>query len=205
MSGLGPEGIPAWRLPLIAAALITPAAVGFLLVGPALGLALGAATAVALVVLAARATPDEPFDVAPGAPGGREQVVVVLSAAIESEADADRIPGLIDDGGADVYVVSPAADRRLDRWLSATDDARAHAEQRLDLVLRAFDVARRVGSVRGEIGDRDPVRATEDALRSHRANRVVLLAEGSEPAEGLAELRRRLPDGVSVVSIQPTG
>ena len=41
--------IPAWTLPLLVIALVVPAAVGFAIAGPPLGLAIGAITVAALL------------------------------------------------------------------------------------------------------------------------------------------------------------
>ena len=49
-----------WKLPLIVAALVVPIVAGFLLVGPALGVALGALAVLGLLVVAARQRPARP-------------------------------------------------------------------------------------------------------------------------------------------------
>ena len=46
-----------WKLPLIVAALVVPIVAGFLLAGPALGVAVGALAVLALLVVAARQRP----------------------------------------------------------------------------------------------------------------------------------------------------
>ena len=67
----------------------------------------------------------------------------------------------------------PVPSHRLDRWLSAEDEARHEAEARL---------ARSAGTlvaaglpVSGSVGDADPAQAVEDELRDFAADEVVLV------------------------------
>src|SRR5262245_38603528 len=72
----------------------------------------------------------------------------------------------------DVLLVCPALNSRVRTWTSDEDGARAAAQERLDASL-----ARLVESgvtVRGEIGDGDPLQALEDALREFPADEIVV-------------------------------
>ncbi len=71
-----------------------------------------------------------------------------------------------------VLVVCPAGVARVDRWTSAVDGARAQSQRDLDeslACLRAAGI-----DAQGEIGDEDPLRAIEDALRTFGADSIVV-------------------------------
>lgn len=72
-------------LPFLVLALIAPPIAAFALVGPHLGLAVGALAAATVVVAAARLRFDEPIEVAP-APGDRYRLLVVTAEPLEAPA-----------------------------------------------------------------------------------------------------------------------
>lgn len=173
--------------------LIVPIFLGFILVGGQLGLALGTATAAALVIVAARAKPDEPIEVAePGeaVPGG----VLILALAPIEEPRAAALIGAIADpsrpqAGAPL-VIAPARTSLLDRWADDLDAARFESQRLLTVSLASLAAAGI--EAEGRVGDGDPLRAAEDALRTYAATEVVVVArEGEEPRK-LDELERRL-------------
>jgi hypothetical protein len=184
-----------WKLPLVVAALVVPIAAGFLLAGPALGVAVGALAAVALLVLAARQRPRGPIGLeATG--DGRRHVLIVAAAGVEDPGDVERIvraAGI--EGGAgdiEVRVLAPARIGFLDRWASDVEPARHGAQERLVAVVAALAKAGIAAEAR--VGDEDVVQATEDQLRSFPATEVVLVGDGSEDGvdEAAEELRSRL-------------
>jgi hypothetical protein len=73
---------------------------------------------------------------------------------------------------ADVLVVAPALNSRLRHWVSDVDGAVAHAAGRLEQALAALR-ARGI-SVRGEIGDANPLVAIEDAIADFPASEIVI-------------------------------
>jgi GABA permease len=74
-------------------------------------------------------------------------------------------------GPAEFHVVVPATP--IQRGLTwDEDEARATAEQRLADALERFRAAG--AAVTGEVGHRDPVEATEDALRGREVDEVLL-------------------------------
>ena len=67
----------------------------------------------------------------------------------------------------EVLIVAPALNTRLRHWVSDTDGALAEARERLD---RAVDYLRDAGlTVRGDVGDADPLLAIEDTLATFDA------------------------------------
>ena len=80
---------------------------------------------------------------------------------------------------AQVIVVCPALVSPVRHWTSDIDGARAQAQWNLD---ESLDQLREMGiEARGEVGDEDPLRAIEDALRTFGADEIVVSA-GSEEA-----------------------
>ena len=158
------------------------------LVGAGLGMAVGAVAATALVVFASRARPDRRIEVAESDDEGHRVLVVAVGEAT-SEA-AQRIAELVG-SATDVRIVVPVPSHRLDRWMSAEDDARRDAQARL---------ARSAGTlvaaglpVSGSVGDHDPAQALEDELRNFAADEVVLLTANGKDPLAKVESRLKLP------------
>jgi hypothetical protein len=185
-----------WMLPLVVAAIVLPATLGMLLEGPGLGLAVGAATVLALVVIGFRLSPEGPIEVARG--DGARHVLVVAGAAIEEPPTAQEIAERVraaDDGDeVDVLVLAPAQTGFLDRWASDVRRGRQGAQRRLVLSVAALAGAHL--EARGRVGDASLLQATEDTLREFPADEVILVTgpadrdpDGARVAEAL---RRRL-------------
>jgi hypothetical protein len=155
------------------------------LVGAGLGMAVGAVAATGLVVFASRSKPNLRMEVA-RSPDGAHRVLVVAFA----EATAESAQRVADLAGSprDVRVVVPVPSHRLDRLMSAEDDARREAEGQLARSAGALVAAGL--PVSGSVGDHDPAQALEDELRDFPADEVVLLiANGKDP---LAKIEGRL-------------
>jgi hypothetical protein len=185
----------AWMLPLVVAAIVLPATIGMVLQGPALGLVLGAASAVALVALGFRLSPEDPIEVASG--GGPRHVLVVAGTAIEEPSTAQQVAARVrpgDEDDVDVLVLAPAPTGFLDRW--ATDVRRGRDEAQRRLVLSVAALARAHLDARGRVGDADLLQATEDTLRDYPADEVILVTGPAETdrdgARAAEQLRRRL-------------
>jgi len=183
-----------WKLPLIVAVLVVPIVAGFLLVGPALGMALGAFAVLALLVVAARQRPSGPIGVAPGSVAGRH-VLIVAAAGVEDPADVARIARVADIGAPsedeEVRVLAPTRIGFLDRWASDVEGARQQAQQRLVVTVAAL--ARAGVAAEARVGDEDLVQAVEDQLQSYPATEVVLVSgEGVGADDAVVELRSRL-------------
>jgi len=181
-------------IPLIIFAIAASVAAAMALSGSAgagVGLAIGALAATALLVFAARAKPRERVEVAEGDAGHR---VLVLAIGEATPAAAERIAEIAVDA-EDVRLLVPVPSKRLDRWLSAEDPARAEAERQLAHSAGALTAAGL--PVSGSLGDSDPAQALEDELRGYAADEVVVLtargdANGADPLAAI-EGRLRLP------------
>ncbi len=186
----------AWKLPVLVLAIAVPVAAAFALAGPALGVAVGALVAVAILVVAARQRPRGPIG-APPAEGGRRNVLLVLTCAVEEPEAVQPIvaaAGLAGgDDDASVLVLSPARIGFLDRWASDVESARRTAQQ--NLVATVAALAKAGVAAEARVGDEDIVQAVEDQLQSFPANEVVLVGEGEPGAAdeaAAAELESRL-------------
>src|SRR5215207_7094030 len=165
-----------FAIPLIIAAICTAVAAAMSLsgteLGAGLGMAVGAVAATSLIAFAAHATPDGKLEVA-------------------ATADAGHRIADITGSPSDVRLLVPVPSHRLDRWLSAEDQARHEAEARL---ARSAGVLVAAGlPVSGSVGDPDPAQALEDELRGYAADEVVLLSAGDNDPLGKVEARLGLP------------
>ncbi len=189
--------IPAWMLPLLVAALIVPAFLGFLLGGPPAGIAVGALTVAGLLTVAARIRYDTPIEIAP-APDGRYRVLIVSSEPIDSPDLLQQIAEITAEGAAavgadpppEVLVLAPATSSRLDRWADDLDAARRSAHEVLGVSLGAFAAAG--VDAAGRVGDGSPVQAVEDTLHSFSAAELIVIRKPPIGADEIEELRRRL-------------
>jgi hypothetical protein len=186
--------VTAWKLPFIVAAIAVPIAVAFLAGGPAIGVAVGALVAVAIVVFAVRQRPRdaiEPADVDSSA----RRVLVVVGDPLEEPAAIEQVAGAIEDaGGGEVMVLAPARIGFLDRWASDVETARRDAQQRLVISVAALAASGIEAEAR--VGDEDVVQAVEDQLGSFPASEVILVSAGGEEdkaaSAAASELRTRL-------------
>ncbi|MFN2612986.1 MAG: hypothetical protein ABR536_06420 [Solirubrobacterales bacterium] len=177
-----------WALPLIVGAICVPIVVAFS--AGSQGAAIGAATAflVASVVIiaAVRSRPFGAMEVAKSEhPGHR---VLLLTAIELGDGPAERVIELVA-GAEDVRILVPVSSRRIDRWLSAEDGARAGAQARLATTAGILTAAGL--RVSGSVGDSDTLQAVEDELRSFAADEVLVVAGPRHDAE-IEQLRHRL-------------
>jgi hypothetical protein len=184
-----------WKLPLVVAALAVPIVAGFLVGGPAIGVAMGAVAVVSLLVVAARQQPRGPIG-APPAGDARRHVLIVVTypvdepaavAAIAREAGIDGGGG---EGEADVLVLAPASIGFLDRWASDVEGARRRAQETLVATVAALAKAGIAAEAR--VGDEDVLQAVEDQLQSYPADEVLLVSSGAEDAERSAHAATEL-------------
>lgn len=196
MRKLVPIVLRPWTLPFIVLALVAPSVAAFAVAGPQLGLAVGALTAGAVIVLAARARYDEPIEVAPRTDRRFRLLVVAVNPLADPReveeiaaivADGQRLLGAAEAGEPEVLVVAPAAQGTLDRWASDVGKARARARDVLAVSVGTLTAAGL--DVRGRVGDPDAVQAIEDELRDFPAQEVALAGLSRADAE---EVGRRL-------------
>jgi len=172
---------------LICVSIVASMALGGL-VGAGIGMAVGAVAATALVVFASRAKPDRRLEVAEHADAGHRVLVVAVT---EATADSAQKIAELAGSATDVRIVVPVPSHRLDRWLSAEDDARREAEARLARSAGAMVAAGL--PVSGSVGDHDPAQALEDELRDFAADEVVLLTGNGKDPLAKVEARLGLP------------
>lgn len=179
-----------WKLPLIVAAIVVPIALSFLLVGPSVGLPIGALVAGALVVVAVRQRPRGAIESA-AAPRAEQRLLVVIADPLEDPAAVERISEAAA-GDSAVMVLAPARIGFLDRWASDVEGARRDAQRRLVISVAALAAAGVEAEAR--VGDEDVVQAVEDQLGDFPATEVILVSAAGAPAATAAaeELRSRL-------------
>jgi hypothetical protein len=153
--------------------------------GAGLGMAVGAIAATALIIFAARLRPERRLEVATSEDDDRR--VLVIATAELGPAAAQRIADIAG-SPVDVRLVVPVPSHRLDRWLSAEDDARHEAEARLARSAGALVAAGL--PVSGSVGDSDPAQTLEDELHGFPADEVLLVTgDGKDP---LAKIESRI-------------
>jgi nucleotide-binding universal stress UspA family protein len=106
------------------------------------------------------------------------RLLVVANETVEGSVLVDTVRDLAHSQHAEVLVVAPALNSRLRHWMSDSDAAVQAARCRLGgclARLRAAGV-----SATGHVGDADPLRAIEDALRVSGADEIVI---GTHPEE----------------------
>ncbi len=208
MTRLTPLALKAWALPLIVLSIVLPGVGAFIVVGPALGMAVGALAATGLAVIAARMPFDEPIEVARSA-DQRYHLLVVATTTIDPQAAtliAERVEaghrsvGNRGEDSVDLLVLSPVLNRGLTHWASDLGTALVRAQERLVLSLATL-AAGSVGG-RGEVGDTDPLQATEDTLRTFPAQEVLLVEDVGQGDRVLTELRRRLDRPLRHIAVE---
>jgi hypothetical protein len=169
---------------VIVAAIAVPIVAAFALAGPALGVAVGALAAAAIVAVAARQQPRGKI-ASPPAADARRHLLVVVSRPLEEERAVAEVAALAagdKEVAAEVLVLAPARIGFLDRWTSDLEPARRAAQRNLVLTVAALAKAGVVAEAR--VGDEDLVQAVEDQLRSFPATEVVLVTGGPSEDPG---------------------
>jgi GABA permease len=107
-------------------------------------------------------------------------VLVVAIASVE-ETDVPReIRDLVERGQAEMRVVAPASDLSRLQWLAnEEDEARAEAEDLADDAASALGAEDTPAT---EVGDPDPLKAIEDALRTFPADELVIVTPPDDQA-----------------------
>lgn len=183
-----------WKLPLLVAAIAVPIAFAFFLGGPAMGVAMGALVAVAIVFYAVQQRPRGAIGPARAALGPHRVLVVVGDPLEDTEAIEEIAAIVRKESASEVMVLSPARIGFLDRWASDVEAARREAQRRL--VISVASLAAAGVEAEARVGDEDVVQAVEDRLGSFPATTVVLVSAGGEEDQAAAaaaeELRARL-------------
>jgi hypothetical protein len=104
------------------------------------------------------------------------RILVVAASGIEPEA-AGRAIGHRVGEDAEIRVVAPVSGLgRLDWLTNAEDDARRDAAERANGVAEAVPA----DPVSTEVGDVDPVQTIADALRTFRADQIVVVTRSDD-------------------------
>jgi hypothetical protein len=128
--------------------------------------------------------------------------LIVANQTLTSQSLTDAIKARLADGPVKMHVVVPLSpiDRRL-TWDET--ESRSVAQARLDEVVTRL---RAMGAeADGEVGDRDPVLAVRDALRSREVDEVIVSTLPKGMSRWLGEdvpsrLRDSVPVPVTVVT-----
>jgi hypothetical protein len=186
------QGLAAWKLPPIVAAIALSIVGGFYVGGPGVGMAVGGMAAATIVVMAVR-NPPRPGIVPAAAFDLRPRALIVLGAPLE-EPDAEAVARILERLGREqspeVLVISPCRSRFLERWTSDLEPGRHRAQR--NLVLSSSVLAKAGIGATARVGDEDLVQMTEDELRSFAATEVLLVGEGHVAAREIADLQARL-------------
>jgi hypothetical protein len=114
---------------------------------------------------------DPPRRLTADTPAGEHRVLVVANETVGGTALQETLAQVVKPS-SEILVVVPALTSPVRHWTSDVDGARSAAETRLQT-----SVARLTSSglsVRGQIGDQDPMVAIEDALRTFGADEIVI-------------------------------
>jgi hypothetical protein len=114
---------------------------------------------------------DPPRKIAAETPPGTHRVLVVANETVGGQALLETL-GRIAQPGTELLVVAPSLPSRVRHWVSDVDGARADAERRLQETVS--NLASTGLTVRGEVGDDDPLLAIADALRTFGADEIVI-------------------------------
>jgi hypothetical protein len=111
------------------------------------------------------------------------RLLVVITTEVADDALRDLVRSRAGDD-AEMLVVAPAAEiSRLDWLTNAEDDARARAASLADKAAGATPTE----DVEARVGDSDPVRAIEDALRTFAADEILVVSRPDDRAGWLEE------------------
>lgn len=191
------QGIAAWKLPLIVAAIAISIVGAFYLGGPGMGMAEGSIVAGIIVVLAVRQPPLKPIVPAP-VTDHRDHLLVVVDEPLEDGTAVERIaaasaPLEPDEPEPEVRVVAPTRNTFLDRWASDTRLGRDRAQR--SLVLSLASLARAGVGATARIGDEDIVQTVTDQLHEYPATEIFLVTSTKADDAAVAaveELKSRL-------------
>jgi len=121
------------------------------------------------------------------------RILVIANETVGGRPLREEVVKRAQGSNVEILVVAPALNSPVRHWVSDEDEARAAAQQRVDASVARL--AETGASVRGEVGDAEPLQAIEDALRTFGADEIVLSThpEGRSHwlEQGLVEEARR--------------
>jgi hypothetical protein len=110
--------------------------------------------------------------IASASPPGMHRILVIANETVGGSALREEIKRHVRPGETEMLVVSPALNSPIRHWVSDEDDARRAARDRLDASVARL--AQLGVTVRGNVGDGEPLQAIEDALRTFGADEIVI-------------------------------
>ena len=121
------------------------------------------------------------------------RILVIANETVGGRPLREEVARRAQSPATEILVVAPALNSPVRHWVSDEDGARAAAQQRVQASVARL--AETGVSVRGEVGDAEPLQAIEDALRTFGADEIVLSThpEGRSHwlEQGLVEEARR--------------
>ena len=132
------------------------------------------------------------------------RLLVVTTVPDAGEAVRERVLRHAGEGETELRIVAPAADVSPLQWLANDEDAaRAEAADAASQTAAAVSGEARVET---EVGDSDPVKAIEDALRTFPADEVIVVTPAGEKANWLesdagADARDRFDVPVTAIEL----
>ena len=133
-----------------------------------------AATGVVVWWLFFRGEPKRPVQTAPASRSAHDErrILVIANETVGGDTLRTCIRKRAEGYREEVLVVAPALNSPLRHWASDEDGARAAAQERVEASVAKL---REGGiSVRGEVGDSEPLQAIEDALRTFGADEIII-------------------------------
>jgi hypothetical protein len=109
---------------------------------------------------------------APAGAAAGHRILVVANETVGGRELQEAIRERSEGRPAEILVVAPALNSPLKHWVSDEDGARSAAQERLDASLGRLAAAGIRAS--GEVGDAQPLQAIEDALRTFRADEIII-------------------------------
>lgn len=114
-----------------------------------------------------------PPRLASGTPEGMHRILVVANETVGARTLRETVERRAQERErTEILVVAPALNSPVRHWVSDQDTARAAAQERVRTSVERL--AETGLSVRGEVGDAEPLQAIEDALRSFGADELVI-------------------------------
>jgi len=105
-------------------------------------------------------------------PAGVQRILVVANETVGGTTLRETLAQLAQQGPTEILVVAPALNSPVRHWVSDEDGARAAAQDRVETSVGRL--AETGLTVRGEVGDGEPLQAIEDALRTFGADELVI-------------------------------
>lgn len=182
-----------WQPPLILLAVIVPAAVGFAVAGPSLGVTIAGLSLVTLTVLAIIKYPWDPIGRRPH-PELERHLLLVTTFPIEDSRTIQRVADAVrlgyDEDESSVHLLTPATNTFLRRWATDLKAARERAQRSLVISVASLTLAG--VDTKARMGDEDLVLGVEDELARFNATEVYLFTRRDPDSKAADELRQRL-------------